>query len=104
MNEQKKQHAPEPWQLLGSGTDFETGPWGIVDKDFGIVSGSYWVQEIDGDADSMVKKDAPQFLADYKRIVACVNACQGIATETLQLGFVKDALDGLGISMTKKDE
>ena len=39
----------------------------------------------------------PTNIADAKRIVACVNACEGITTEALEAGVVEDSI---GIAIT----
>lgn len=69
----KQQHAPEPWrEVVNCGDDYETHP--IL-----IYSGAEYVGQVATDQHEHANTDA-----NARRIVACVNACRGLDTETLE--------------------
>jgi len=79
------QHTPEPWRYVDDSTP--------ADKELGL--GQYCIETADGafDVASLLNSEA-----DARRICAAVNACQGISTEALEQGAVKQlvqAIDGL---------
>lgn len=72
----KDQHIPGPWEVRSicsvtnsDRTDFSIGPAG---KNYVACIPAYEL------------KDKPQVAADCRRIVACVNACEGVPTEELE--------------------
>ena len=67
MSENK--HTPEPWQV------FEDDPRAIVTKENPMLS----LLSVGEDGLAIMYEEA-----DARRIVACVNACEGISTEYLE--------------------
>ena len=64
-------HTPEPWQVSAGSQDYT----GLCNKDKSIGTGISQV--------------------DARRIVACVNACAGIPTESLESGRLEEMRDSL---------
>jgi hypothetical protein len=106
MSEQK--HSPEPWRIhvQNGGTRYVDTLTGAnhYDSDYIAVVGGAMLptEENDFEDDDGVICDNAQYYAkpisaeNARRIVACVNACAGIATQTLELtsvGYIKDHLD-----------
>ena len=89
MSEQK--HTKEPWWV----EDHKNGCLFITSMAAppGDIADLYGKKK-----DRIVRKeDFPgEALANGKRIIACVNACQGFSTEALGLGIVKKILAGIG--------
>jgi hypothetical protein len=94
-------HSPEPWgafRLDVSGTDeFKAYTARCIDQgapeDFYVVM----VEKPDGPADVCHVGNGPTSAENARRIVACVNACAGIATEELETGALGDALSLLAM-------
>lgn len=72
-----QQHSPEPWKICEDGIEDSQGCLidGHVETN-GIIETEF--------------EDTTLKLTDSERVVACVNACQGISNEDLELGFVKE--------------
>lgn len=70
-----QQHSPEPWEWGGK----ENGIW-ITSIPFNDVAGGPFYDGV-----CITKEDA-------KRIVACINACQGISNENLKDGVTSNSL------------
>lgn len=64
------EHAKEPWRLFTT----------------------YAHPEIRGEDDTFVAAFKPEYIANASRIVACVNACEGIDTEVLEITHGLDAI------------
>lgn len=65
----KQRHTEEPWMILDEGDVIE-----IFNGDTGVTATSF---------DSSRDTKRVQVLADYDRIVACVNYCKGITNERI---------------------
>jgi len=81
----KVQHTPEPWEVTCGDDERDWVrffPF-IEAKEYTVVGneGMYGEREID--------------LANARRIVAAVNACEGISTEALEDGVVKEMREAL---------
>ena len=63
-------HSKEPWRLLG------------VEN---TLASYATIQDASGEVVSAIQKSQikPRMLADYERIVACVNACRNLTNEQL---------------------
>jgi hypothetical protein len=96
-------HSPEPWgafRLDVSGTDeFKAYTARCIDQgapeDFYVVM----VEKPDGPADVCHVGNGPTSAENARRIVACVNACAGIATEALEAGKMGEALDAAAMAL-----
>jgi|GEM_PF-1187293 len=80
-------HTPAPWRVFGRMTGkviSENAP-GIVEI---CETGDFRDAEL-------VPFNAERWNADAYRIAASVNACEGIPTEALEAGVVKDMLEAL---------
>jgi len=81
-------HSPEPWRVTGDcpkgiaimSPPTEADPFGLVVA-IAVVPRDYPIDE--------------QTRADARRIVAAVNFCKGIPTETLEQGAIRYAVDVL---------
>ena len=74
------EHTPEPWRLIWWGSERYPFPLSIQSAD-----DRYWIAR-----DGQVSSEA-----NARRIVAAVNACSGIPTETLEkngVGWIHTAL------------
>ena len=71
-------HTKEPW--IAEKT-FQYRDSSISDRRGNTIAIAYKNKNIDGDD-----------LANAKRIVACVNACEGITNEALEAGVIQSAL------------
>ena len=83
----QKNHTPGPWRVFGKMTGkviSENAP-GIVEI---CETGDFRDAEL-------VPFNAERWNADAYRIAAAVNACEGISTEALEAGVVKDMLEAL---------
>ena len=83
-----KKHTPEPWMVTNSTDVFPVGDTKarkhIADCDTSIAP-----LKNDGTND-MTDLDYAETKANARRIVAAVNACEGISTEALEAGAVRD--------------
>jgi hypothetical protein len=87
------EHTPTPWKVYNSTDVFtdlgqanrqgihadKTTAWHIADCSVGKTL-------VDGDLVELSFKEAQ---ANARRIVACVNACEGVETENLERGIIK---------------
>ena len=83
----QKNHTPGPWRVFGKMTGkviSENGP-GMVEI---CETGDFRDAEL-------VPFNAERWNADAYRIAAAVNACEGIPTEALEPGVVKDMQEAL---------
>lgn len=89
------EHTPERWQFNAFGSRGGDGP-----SHFRI-----WAGDItNGGAIANTVAYGRTDEANARRIVACVNACKGIATETLEKGSLnRDAADMLAIATSMAD-
>lgn len=84
-------HTPGPWQVVEKGQG-----WGDSWRE--IWAGNHAVVRPDGYYSS--KYDDYEFGVaisepNARRIVACVNACEGIPTEALESGVVREVVEAL---------
>ena len=71
------EHSPEPWQLKK-------------------IVRTVRITDANGDTVAVVEcHDSAESTATSRRIVACVNACVGIATEVLEAGFMKHVKEAI---------
>jgi hypothetical protein len=73
-----RKHTPEPWYVQPS--DY---PGGLL------------IKPIPGQVVAQCDQ-VPEMEANARRIVAAVNACEGISTESLEKGVVRELLEALG--------
>lgn len=98
MKNEKTQHMPEPWKLLDAVAEFEIAPVDPYAHPFckqlytyiGRVHKRSYMDSMD---DARMAEGV--YKANAERIVACVNACQGISTEALNDNVVADMLEAL---------
>jgi hypothetical protein len=84
-NSQHTPHTPEPWN-----SQMDYSIWTIVAPDpTGENPYGTYIAEIDGQGVGIFISDE-QHEANARRICAAVNACQGIPTEALESGPVKE--------------
>lgn len=86
----KQQHTAEPWSILDEGDCIE-----IQNKREAVVS--FY-------PDSSDSPDAEKARRDARRIVACVNACEGIDTLQLEILDVKTTIDGAHELIKQRDK
>jgi hypothetical protein len=79
-------HAREPWSLGAIEKQAQGGKMQYLNSEDHTGLGKVWVTT-DG-------KDSPRNKANVERIVACVNACEGVSPEDLRGLSVKGLLDG----------
>jgi len=97
----RTKHTPEPWELdireygfrirMGSAVPY-TGvykPQHLIEWDPGVY---YAPDYPETDAENRQYLEAE---ANARRIVACVNACEGIPTEALEAGVVRELVEAL---------
>ena len=82
---------PEPWAL---GEDRIVGNVIVAFKGGQLVAKTIY----EGGSE-----DAGRPEANARRIVACVNSCREIDTETLEQFAVKDAVTGFGVAIAERD-
>lgn len=83
-------HTKEPWVAEKT---FQGRDSSISDRRGNTIAIAYQNKNIDGDD-----------LANAKRIVACVNACEGITNEALEADVVACAIDNLSNSLPDGEE
>lgn len=85
-----EKHTPTPWQILPE----------EVDKPYirirgTVLGGRYKVANVLTTVyEGVPQREADETRANARRIVACVNACQGISTESLERSDVIASLQG----------
>lgn len=79
-------HLPEPWTVFESQNAVRPGIDSAIES---VVIFS------EDEANGVQGDTAEEALANARRIVACVNACQSISTETLENGVIKDMVASL---------
>jgi len=80
----KPEHTPEPWE-----TDLI---YVVASDPKGIHPDIYIAEIAHEDSEGLIASSAEQE-ANGHRIVACVNACEGISTEALEQGVIQEMLD-----------
>jgi hypothetical protein len=86
----KQQHTAEPWEILDEGDVLE------------INNGTEAVTSDVFDSSKDPKRE--KVLRDFRRIVACVNACAGIETVQLEVLDIKGAVDGADLARQQRDK
>ena len=82
------EHTPEPWMVANNTDIFPVGDT-KARKHIADCDTSNAPLENDGTND-MTDLDYDETRANARRIVAAVNACEGISTEALEAGAVRD--------------
>src|SRR5262245_3648148 len=88
-------HSPEPWHFEPLQAD-KGGSIAICNRQQGMLAVIPPLNEDDEPDEATAKRD-PCDEANARRIVAAVNACEGVSTEALEQGVVRElaeALDG----------
>lgn len=80
------EHTPEPWE---SDLIYVVAPCPN-----GVHPDIYIAEIAHEDSESRIASPKQQ-KANLRRIVACVNACQGIPTEALEQGMIKELLKSM---------
>jgi len=86
-------HTAEPWQITGqSCRDYEGAEIGTGNKTVAVI--------LTADAVEVAEEER----TNARRIVAVINACQGISTEALEQGIVAELLANLKTLLEQIDE
>ena len=86
-------HTPEPWRIIDqSCRDYEGAEIGTGNKTVAVI--------LTADAVEVAEEER----TNARRIVAVINACQGISTEALEQGIVAELLANLKTLLEQIDE
>ncbi len=86
-------HSPEPWHIEPLVADHGASI-AICNRHEGILAVIPPLNEDDEPDEATAQRD-PHDAANARRMVAAVNACQGIGTEALEQGVVRELLEAL---------
>jgi hypothetical protein len=86
-------HSPEPWHIEPLQAD-NGGSVAICNKQQGILAVIPPLNE-DDEPDAATAQRDPCDEANARRIVAAVNACEGIGTQALEQGVVSELVEAL---------
>ena len=88
----ERPHTPEPWRLSMSGYSIKS-----LSDDMPIVANNPW-------GHGMTEKNATRWIENAERIVACVNACAGMADPVATITALREALAALIFPMEAWNE